>query len=60
MAKYTLRYSFDPGSGICLWSDNDAAQSKWGYPVEIRSLGLPENTWRQAIHVMAWYDTCLD
>lgn len=60
MPRYVLRYFFDPGSGICLWSGNDAARERFDYPVQLPDLGLPENLLRRALYVMAWYDTSLD
>ncbi len=60
MPRYVLRYFFDPGSGICLWSANDAAREKFDYPVQLQDLGLPENLLRKALYVMAWFDTSLD
>jgi len=60
MAKYRLRYFFDPGAGICLWADNEDAKRRFGYAVEPRELSLPENTWRRAMHLCSWYDTSLD
>jgi hypothetical protein len=60
MARYVLRYFFDPGSGICLWSANDEARKRFDYPVQLTELGLSENLLRQAIYVMAWHDTSLD
>jgi hypothetical protein len=32
MAKYILKYWFEHG-GICLWSANDNARNKYGYPI---------------------------
>jgi hypothetical protein len=60
MSQYSFRFSFDPGSGICLWAANDAARVKWGYPVSISELSLPENVCRLAHHIVAWYDTSID
>lgn len=60
MTGYIFRYFFDAGSGICLWSDNDEAREKFDYPVELSDLGLSENLLRQAIYLIAWYDTSLD
>lgn len=60
MATYKLRFFFSPGSGICLWSANDATREKWDYPVDVQALPLPENTWRKALYVMAWHDTSID
>jgi hypothetical protein len=60
MPIYRLRYFFDPGGGICLWSDNDAARDRFGYPVDARSLPLPENAWRRVAYLCSWYDTSID
>jgi hypothetical protein len=60
VAKYKLRYFFDAGAGICLWAPNDAAREKFGYPVEFKVLGLPENTVRRGYYITAWYDTSID
>ena len=35
MPTYKLKYMFDWGSGVCLWSSNDKAKEKFGdYPIE--------------------------
>ena len=60
MPRYVLRYFFDPGSNICLWSANDAAREQFDYPVCLHDLGLPENLERRVIYLMAWFDTSLD
>jgi hypothetical protein len=60
MANYLFRYFFDAGSGVCLWSANDATREKFGYPVQLQDLQLPENLFREALHIMAWYDMSLD
>jgi hypothetical protein len=60
MPRYVLRYFFDPGSGICLWSANGVAREKFDYPVELSTLGLPESVLQQAADVMAWHDTSMD
>ena len=60
MPTYRLRFFFDPGSAICLWSGNDAARDRFGYPVDARSLSLSENTWRRVAYVCSWYDTSID
>lgn len=58
MSSFVLRYFFDLGSGICLWSANDAAREKFGYPVDLHDLGLPNDVLLEA--VIAWYDTSTD
>ena len=60
MPIYLLEFFFDPGSGACLWSGNDAARDKWGCSIEAHLLPLPENTWRFAHHLCSWYDTGID
>ena len=39
---YLIRFSFDPGSGVCLWAKNEAAREKFGYPIEHWELPLRE------------------
>ena len=35
MPKYKMRFMFDWGSGVCLWSDNDQTVTDFGdYPIE--------------------------
>ena len=60
MPRYELRYFFDPGSGVCLWSANDQARDTFGYDIDIHSLGLTENLCRKALHLIYWYDTSID
>ena len=60
MSRYMLRYFFDPGSGICLWSANDDARERFGYPVEIDSLRLSQSLRSSASHLVQWYDTSVD
>lgn len=58
--SYVLRYFFDPGSGVCLWTENDEAKEKFGYPVEHWELPLSENSKRFLQHLVAWFDTSID
>ena len=57
---YQLRFFFDLGSGVCLWSKNDAANEKFGYPVDHWKLLLTENTKRWLDHLIVWFDVSLD
>jgi len=59
-ALYRFRFFFDTGSGICLWCDNDAARERFGYPVELGDLPLPETIRRRCYFVIAWYDTFMN
>jgi len=60
MKVYKLRFGFDPGSGICLWSDNELARDRFGYPVELSSLGIAPSVKKQAEELIARFDTSLD
>lgn len=42
LAKYILRYWFEHG-GICLWSVNDNAKIKFGYPIDNDKLPIPKD-----------------
>lgn len=54
--KFVLRFFFDAGSGICLWSGNDAARERFDYPVELDDLPLSEETREAAAALLARYD----
>lgn len=58
--KYLLRYSFDPGSGVCLWAGDDASRERFDYAVEHWELPLSENAKRFLQHLVAWFDTSID
>lgn len=60
MARYALRYFFDPGSGICLWAACDAARQRFGYPVAARQLPLPRPTRERMAQLADWYDHSVD
>ena len=59
-ASYRLRFYFDTGSNICLWSDNDAARERFDYPVELRELPLPQTIRLRGYFLIAWFDTFMD
>jgi hypothetical protein len=60
MARYALRYLFDPGSGICLWAASPAAHERFGYPIDPRQLPLPRETRERINQLVDWYDTSVD
>lgn len=41
MALYVLKYWFEHG-GTCLWSVNEVAKNKFGYPVDNDKLPIPK------------------
>lgn len=56
-----LRFFFDAGSGVCMWSADEISREKYGsYPVECNELPLSENLRRKLTYLMAWYDTSID
>lgn len=57
---YQIRLSFDFGSGVCLWSKNEEADKRFGYPVNHWNLPLSENTKYWLTYLIAWYDTSLN
>jgi hypothetical protein len=60
MALYELRYFFDTGSGICLWPGNDRTTERFGYAIDLRTLGLPENVILQGEELLVRFDTWMD
>jgi hypothetical protein len=60
MEIYKLRFSFDPGSGIRLWSENDLARDSFGYPVELDGLEITPSVKKRAEEQIARFDTSLD
>ena len=60
MALYELRYFFDTGSGICLWPANDAARERFGYAIELDTLGLPESVVAHGEALLIRFDTWMD
>ena len=60
MEQYRLRYFFDPGSGICLWSDNDMAREKFGYSVELANLPVTSTVKTRAEDLIARFDTSIE
>lgn len=60
MENFKLRYLFDPGSGTCLWSENELAIDKFGYAVELASLELSSALKSQAEELIVRFDTSID
>ncbi|MFS2002023.1 hypothetical protein ACEN9F_00225 [Duganella sp. CT11-25] len=59
METFKLRYFFDPGSGICLWSENELAIDKFGYAVELDSLEISSALKSQAEELIVRFDTSI-
>ena len=57
MAKYKLKFMFDWGSGVCLWSINQAAKELYGdYPVETSLLAISDKTKNKLEHLIYRHD----
>lgn len=54
MSRYKLRFFFDAGSGICLWSADERTIEKFDYPVDPSKLPIDENLRRRLHYVTAW------
>lgn len=37
-----MQFSFDAGSGVCLWAMDEEAKARFGYPVEAVALDIPQ------------------
>lgn len=55
-----LRYGFDPGAGVCLWSIDAEAIEKFGYPVSLEYLPLSEETTELGHVLMCTFDSGID
>jgi hypothetical protein len=54
--RYRLRFCFDARSGVCFWSGNDAARTRFGYPVPLALLPLPDELTRYGEELIGRYD----
>lgn len=60
MNMYELRYTFECGSGVCLWAENDAARERYDFAVDHCDLPIGENTKYWLNYLIAWFDTSMD
>jgi hypothetical protein len=60
MTRYLLRFALDAGAGICLWSANDAARQRYGYPVDLRDLPISASLRWRGETLMRRYDAGFD
>jgi len=58
--KYILRFFFDAGSGTCLWSGNDEARSRFGYPVVIEQLPIGKSLLMELHNLIERYDKSIN
>ncbi len=55
-----LAFFFDAGSGVCLWSKNDAARGAFGYAIDHHALPLDAATRAELDRLIQWHDCSLD
>lgn len=58
--QFELRYSFDTGSGVCLWAANNRTRERFGYPVDLRALDLPDAVVLQGEQLLTRFDASMD
>ena len=51
---------FDWGSGICLWSVNDAARERYDYPIDHSELPLSDELKKELDSLIKKHDEALD
>lgn len=55
--KYKLKFMFDWGSGICLWSANKNAEEKFGnYPIATDDLPISKELKEKLEQLIEWHD----
>ena len=58
---YKLKFMFDWGSGVCLWSANKAAENKFGdYPITTDVLPVSQELKADLEHLITWHDEALN
>lgn len=60
MSHFRLRFFFDAGSGVCLWSADVATRAQYDVAVMTEQLPLRAATRQEVARLLAWYDTSLD
>ena len=60
MAKYEMKFMFDWCSGTCVWSTNDAAIDKYGYPVDLDDLPISSKLKIQLENLIEKHDEALN
>ena len=58
--KYKVRFFFDYGANVCLWSADNYTDAAFGYPVDHQVLPLSPPTIATINDMLTWYDTSLN
>lgn len=61
MSRYKLKFMYDWGSGVCVWSDNAAAKEKFkDYPVNTAALPITRELAALLEELNSRHDTALN
>ncbi len=61
MATYTMKFMFDWGSGVCLWSTNGAAMEKFqDYPIFVSQLPVSDKLKNELEYLIELHDEALN
>lgn len=61
MATYAMKFMFDWGSGVCLWSTNQANKTKFnGYPILTSDLPISDKLKNELEYLIELHEEALD
>ena len=61
MGKYEVKFMFDWGSGVCVWSTNAAAKTKFNaYPIKTADLPISQELANLLNKLIIQHDTALN
>ena len=61
MERYKLKFMFDWGSGVCLWSANENARNKLGdYPISCSELPISQELKDELNRLIEWHNEALN
>jgi len=61
VSRYKLKFMYDWGSGVCVWSANTAAKKQFGtYPIETAKLPISQELVNWLNKLIAQHDTALN
>lgn len=60
MAIYEMKYMYDWASGVCLWSTNENARNKYGYPVFADDLPVTDELKAEMKYMAEKHDEALN
>ncbi len=61
MPRYKLKYMFDFGSGVCLWSGDQVTEGFFhDYPIVLEKLPISDEIKAELERLILWHDEALD